>query len=246
MLVLVGNLKRRLVLIGPVMNLSGEIKRKGVRYLTDAQLLAAVLDNGSNGARCSQLPEEIIEAAGGIEGLTEITFKELCEINGVGLSGASAVMAAIELGRRALSGILPGKKLGSSSEVYDTFWPMLANERIEVFNCALVNSKLRLIKTEVVSKGILNASIVHPREAFRSAIRNSASGVIFVHNHPSGDAGPSEDDKAITDRLAKAGTIIGIPLLDHVIIGTAGAYYSFADAGEIPVPDTKYRSIAFE
>ncbi|MBN2168683.1 MAG: DNA repair protein RadC [Actinobacteria bacterium] len=228
------------------MDLYGEIENRGVRFLTDSQLLAALLGAGSHTVRYPGFPKEIIDIAGGIERLSELSFRELCEVKGVGPAGASAVLAAIELGRRALSGMFPGVRLSSSSAVYETFWPLMATERIEVFSCALLDSKLRLISAEVISRGILNASIVHPREAFRPAIKNAASGVIFIHNHPSGDSGPSEDDRAITDRLSKVGEIMGIPLLDHVIIGTAGSYYSFADAGELSTPEMNYKCMSFE
>ncbi|MBN1288356.1 MAG: DNA repair protein RadC [Actinobacteria bacterium] len=228
------------------MDLCREIEKRGVRYLTDSQLLAVVLGAGSRMVRFPGFPDEIIDTAGGMERLSELSFHELCGVQGVGPAGASAVLAAIEIGRRALSGIFPGVRLSSSSAVYETFWPLMATERIEIFSCALLDAKLRLISAEVISKGILNASIVHPREAFRPAIRNAASGVIFIHNHPSGDSGPSEDDRAITDRLSKVGEIMGIPLLDHVIIGTIGSYYSFADAGELSAPEMNYKSMSFE
>jgi DNA repair protein RadC len=95
----------------------------------------------------------------------------------------------------------------------------------------------------VISKGTLTASIVHPRESFRPAVRNAASGVIFAHNHPSGDPLPSDEDRRITGRLEEVGRILGIPVLDHVIMGTSGSYYSFADSGEIEPQPGGYRGM---
>lgn len=215
----------------------------GVEPLADSQLLAVVLHTGSAGRDAAALAAEIIDSAGGVKGLLDLTYPELCRMKGVGPAKASAVMAALELGRRALSGAAPGLRLGSSAEVYDTFWPLLLNERVEVFSCALVDAKLRLIRTEVISKGTLTASIVHPREAFRPAVRNAASGVIFAHNHPSGDPLPSEEDRRITGRLSEVGRILGIPLLDHVVIGAEGSYYSFADAGGLEPQEAGYRGM---
>lgn len=232
--------------IGKTMDLSEKIARMGVEYLTDSQLIAAVMNVGSICVRTSGITNEVIEIAGGVERLGSLSYGELCAVKGVGPARASAIIAALELGKRALCTKTFGDRLGSSAEVYNAFWPVTASEAIEVFRCALVDAKLRLIKTEVISRGILNASIVHPREAFRPAVRNSASGVIFIHNHPSGDPAPSREDRAMTERLAKVGEILGVPLLDHVIIGGDGSYYSFADAGAVQATASGYMGTIFE
>lgn len=214
----------------------------GAGSLTDVQLLAMLLA-GSPGAEAEQRSRGVIDAAGGVAGLADVSYVELSGVRGIGPARAAAVLAAVEIGRRALSGASPGARLGSSAEVYNAFWPWLAMERIEVFSCALVDARLRLIRTEVISRGTLTASIVHPREAFRPAVRNAASGVIFAHNHPSGDPVPSEEDRRITGRLEEVGRILGIPLLDHVIIGSDSAYYSFADAGDLEPQMAGYRGM---
>jgi DNA repair protein RadC len=168
---------------------------------------------------------------------------EMTFFKGIGEVRAAAVIAGVELGRRSLRGIRRGRRLASSADVYDTFWPGMLNERVEVFSCAMVDAKLRLIKTQVISKGTLTASIVHPRESFRPAIRSAASGVIFAHNHPSGDPVPSQEDRRITGRLAEVGSILGIPVLDHVIVGGEGSYYSFADCGDLEAQQAGYRGM---
>jgi DNA repair protein RadC len=216
---------------------------EGAALLSDYQLLALLLVTGGARHDAESISREVIEASGGVSGLADVTYPELCRIKGIGPARAAALIAALELGRRALSGATAGERLGSSSEVYNAFWPWMAQEKIEVFSCAMVDAKLRLIRTEVISRGTLTASIVHPREAFRPAVRNAASGVIFAHNHPSGDPCPSDEDRRITGRLEEVGRILGIPLLDHLIIGAESTFYSFADAGDLQPQGSSYRGM---
>ena len=213
----------------------------GSRYVSDEQLIALVI--GGSNACSDELSHRLLDVAGGLDGLAEVSSNELRQVKGVGPALAARLLAAIELGKRAMRGVAPGERLGSSSDVYSTFWPMMAAERTEVFSCAMVDAKLRLISTEMISRGTLTASIVHPREAFRPAIRKAASGIIFAHNHPSGDPMPSDEDRRITGRLEEAGRIVGIPLLDHVIVGSRGDYYSFADAGALEPQSSGYRGM---
>lgn len=210
--------------------------------MTDEDLLRQVLEaGGAPGA--GELARAVIAATGGAAGLAEMSRSELCCFRGIGPSRASGIIAALELGRRALANFEPGVRLGCSSDTAGAFWPLLAREKTEVFSCALLDAKLRLIRTEVISRGTLTASIVHPREAFRPAVRDAASGVIFVHNHPSGDPAPSDEDRRITGRLQEVGRILGIPLLDHVIVGRGPRYYSFADSGELEPQGSGYRGM---
>jgi DNA repair protein RadC len=224
-------------------NPRARLASEGAVPLLDCQLLALLVVTGCSGRNAEDIARGVLDAAGGVAGLADVSFAELCRIKGIGPARAAAIVAALELGRRSLSGISPGARLGSSSDVYHTFWPWMVQEKIELFSCAMVDAKLRLIRTEVISRGTLTASIVHPREAYRPAVRNAASGVIFAHNHPSGDPHPSDEDRRITGRLEEVGRILGIPLLDHVIIGANSAYYSFADAGELEPQLSGYRGM---
>ena len=219
------------------------ILEEGAARLDDSQLLALVLRKGSNGHDALRLSAEVIHAVGGLAGLADLTYAELCSVQGIGPAKASAILAAVELGRRTIARVAPGERLGSSDDVYRAFLPWMVEERAEVFSCAMVDAKLRLIRMELISRGTLTASIVHPREAFRPAVRNSASSVIFAHNHPSGDPLPSDEDRRITCRLEEVGRILGIPLLDHVIIGADGSYYSFADSGALEAHGNGYRGM---
>jgi DNA repair protein RadC len=224
-------------------DLRAVIASEGAVRLTDTELLALVLGTGSSGRGVMGIAGDTLSAAGGMSGLADLSYRELCHIRGIGPAKAAAVISALELGRRAMAGAVPGARLSSSADVYSTFWPSMVSERVEVFTCAMVDAKLRLIRTEIISKGTLTASIVHPREAFRPAVRNAASGVIFVHNHPSGDPLPSDEDRRITGRLEEVGRILGIPLLDHVVVGAEGSYYSFADSGNLLPQSNGYRGM---
>lgn len=209
---------------------------------SDEELLLQVLCAGG-ALSAGELARALMAEVGGAAGLAEMSHSELCRFRGIGPARASGILAALELGRRALAGYEPGARMGCSSDVAGAFWPLLAREKTEVFYCALLDAKLRLIRTEVISRGTLTASIVHPREAFRPAVRNAASGVIFAHNHPSGDPAPSDEDRRITGRLEEVGRILGIPLLDHVIVGRGPRYYSFADSGELQPQGAGYRGM---
>ncbi|MBN1478553.1 DNA repair protein RadC, partial [Candidatus Sumerlaeota bacterium] len=156
---------------------------------------------------------------------------ELCEVSGIGPAKAAEILAALELGRRSQGPrIERGEKWASSERIHEALAPRLASLDHEEFRLLLLDTRLRLIREVVVSKGDLTGSVVHPREVFKQAIRESAAAVIAVHNHPSGDPSPSFEDREITNQLASAGEIVGIRLLDHIIIGAEG-YVSFADQG---------------
>jgi DNA repair protein RadC len=121
-----------------------------------------------------------------------------------------------------------GASISSSQTVFEHFGPLLVDERREQFCALLLDTKNRLLANVRISEGSLGASLVHPREAFRPAVREAAAAVVFIHNHPSGDPTPSAEDERVTIRLREVGELLGIPVLDHVVVGH-GSYYSFAD-----------------
>lgn len=216
---------------------------RGPHDLTDFDLLRLMFGGCVPVAGAEELAREYAEEMGPPAFIEVNDWLELTSFRGIGEVRAAAIVAGPELGRRSLRGVRRGERLGSSADVYNTFWPSMLSERVEVFSCALVDARLRLVATRVISRGTLTASIVHPRESFRPAVRNAASGVIFAHNHPSGDPVPSDEDRRITGRLEEVGRILGIPMLDHVIIGAEGAYYSFADAGDLEPQASGYRGM---
>jgi len=216
---------------------------RGPDHLSDLDLLTLIFGGCVPVAHAASRALEYTEEFGLPVMIQTLDHGELTFFKGIGEVKAAAIVAGPELGRRSLRGVRRGERLASSADVYNTFWPSMLNERVEVFSCALVDAKLRLVRTEVISRGTLTASIVHPRESFRPAVRNAASGVIFAHNHPSGDPVPSDEDRRITCRLEEVGRILGIPMLDHVIVGAEGSYYSFADAGDLEPQAAGYRGM---
>ena len=152
-------------------------------------------------------------------------------IKGIGPAKAAQVKAAMAIARRfAAIPLTSGKQVGSSEDIFNHLHERLRDRRQETFLLLLLDSKNRIIKDLQISVGSLSSSLVHPREVFAPAIRESAASVIFVHNHPSGDPTPSQEDLEITNRLREVSNVVGIKVLDHVIIG-AGRYVSLKDKG---------------
>jgi DNA repair protein RadC len=178
-----------------------------------------------------QVAIELLDRVGGVGGLVRCGVEELCATHGVGPAKAAQLKAAVELGRRSMAAPLStGMRISTSGEVFRHFHPALRDLKHEIFKVVLLDAKNTVVKETTVSEGSLTLSVVHPREVFALAVRESAAGILFVHNHPSGDPMPSLEDRQLTDRLAAAGRLLGIRVLDHLIIGD-GRYVSFADEG---------------
>ncbi len=205
--------------------------RYGAESLSDAQLLAVILRTGSGGQGVLELAMGLIENFEGLRNIDAASPVELRSFKGLGDAKIAQIKAAFALGKRMMAES-PERNASftSSRTVNDYFAPRFRNAKKEVFLSALLDAKNRLIREVKVSEGTLTNSLIHPREAFREAIRESAASVIFVHNHPSGDPEPSRDDLAVTERLKATGEIIGIQVLDHVIIGD-GRYVSLKEKG---------------
>jgi DNA repair protein RadC len=211
---------------------------KGPDALSDAQLLAILLRTGRRDSSAVQVGLELLNQIGGVKGLANCGVEELCAIQGIGPAKAAQLKAAVELGRRSMAAPLStGTKVSSSADLFKHFHPILRDQKHELFKVVLLDAKNMVLKEATVSEGSLTLSIVHPREVFALAVRESAAAVIFLHNHPSGDPTPSLEDRQLTDRLSAAGTVLGIRVLDHVIIGD-GRYVSFADQGWLKAQGT--------
>ena len=203
--------------------------RDGPVVLSDAQLLAILLRAGRTGVSAVEVAMDLLQQLDGLQGLSNRSVEELCRISGIGPAKAAQLKAAIELGKRVLATPLSsGTTIASSEDLFHHYYPLLRDLRHEVFKAVLLDAKHAIIREATVSEGSLTVSIVHPREVFNLAVRESAAAVIFVHNHPSGDPSPSEEDRVLTARLVAAGELLGIQVLDHLIIGD-GRYMSFAD-----------------
>lgn len=204
--------------------------RYGAESLSDAQLLAIILRTGGGGKGVLSLCIELLDKYKGLRNIDAAAVNDLSKEKGIGIAKISQIKAAFELGKRLMSESVGNNPVFSSSHsVYSYFAPRFTNLKKEVFMCILLDAKNRMIEHKV-SEGTLTNSLIHPREAFKEAIKESAASVIFVHNHPSGDPEPSKDDIVITERLKSAGDIVGINVLDHVIIGD-GRYVSLKEKG---------------
>jgi DNA repair protein RadC len=197
-----------------------------------AELLAILLRTGSGGRSALVVGQEILQRVdGSLRRLSSQPVAALTSLNGVGRVGAVTVHAALELGRRlAAEAREDGAPMRSPRDVHAVFAARLEDLPVEEFHVAVLDSQHRLERDVTVTRGILNSSLVHPREVFREAIAERAAAIILVHNHPSGDPTPSADDRAVTEQLVAAGRLLDIPVHDHVIVGR-GRYVSFAEAG---------------
>lgn len=210
---------------------AGLLRRHGARALTDAQLLAILLArDGLLTGRADSLGRRLLERFGHPSRLGRAGMGELVAVPGLGAAGASRLSAAMELGRRTMAPPTDRPRLTSSREVAEWFIPRLASREVEHFCCALLDTRNRLIREVTVGTGTVNACFIHPREVFRTAIAESACAVVLAHNHPSGELRPSDEDISLTKRVSEAGSVVGIRVLDHVIVGPGG-FFSFLDAG---------------
>lgn len=205
----------------------------GANALSNAELLAILLHTGYKDRPVLHVAEEILALykEQGLGGIANLSAQDFSAVKGVGGAKAAVLIAAIELGRRLAQRAAKRRWLIRSAEdVAAYMMPRLRDEMREHFVAVLLNVKNRVLAAPVISVGSLNASIVHPRELFREAVRASAAGVILVHNHPSGDPSPSREDLAVTRSMIAAGELMQIPVLDHVILGD-DTYRSLKEEG---------------
>ena len=196
------------------------LKLRGAAALGDAELIAILLRTGMKGTSVVQLAQEILVKFRTLPELAAAPVEEIARVKGVGETKAIQLKAAFELARRLSESSRGKQHIVSSPE--DAAAAVREDMRIldrEEFRVLLLNTKNGLIKKSEVSRGSLNASIVEPREVFKDAIAVSAASMILVHNHPSGDPTPSSEDIAVTKRLVKAGDLLNIAVLDHIILG---------------------------
>lgn len=205
--------------------------RLGAEALSDAELVAILLGTGSAGQPVPIVAARLLEEVGGVPGLERSGVGALGCIGGVGPSKAARIVAAVELGRRVVERpLVRGARIGSSRDIDAALRPRLARAQSEHFIALPLDAKNRAIGEIRISVGGLTACPVAPSDVFRALVREAAAAVIFVHNHPSGEPTPSAEDVALTERLCRAGELLGVRVLDHVILGHEG-YFSFLDAG---------------
>ena len=204
-----------------------KLMKYGAEKLTDDELLAIILRSGVKGKNVFELSKELLKTYKTLTKLEQASFETLSSIKGMGKVKSINLKASLEIGKRYHLYKMKEKKItiNSPEDVYRVSENMVYYDR-EVVKVLSLDSKLNIISSDEVSQGTANASIAHPRDIFKCAIKNNAISIILVHNHPSGNPEPSNKDFEITNKIDKAGTLLGIRLNDHVIIGS-NSYYSF-------------------
>lgn len=193
---------------------------RGAQNLSDAELIAILLRTGKKGKSVISIAQEIISTHRNLAILASKTLSDLMKMDGIGKDKAATLLAAFELSRRieSQSKWLSEKKVTSPQDVADIFIPLLRDEIKEKFLLVCLNSANKIITYELISVGNLNSSIVHPREVFKAALDHNSASIILLHNHPSGNPEPSNEDIAITKKIVESGKILDIPVFDHIII----------------------------
>jgi DNA repair protein RadC len=219
----------------------------GAERLTDAELVGILLGSGIRGATAVDLARRLVARFGGLRGLARPAATEIAELPGIGEARAARLCACLELGRRcAALPLAPGRTIDGPGSVERHFGPLLADARRERLYVVLLDRKNRVIREHLVAEGTVDEAAVHPRDVYLPAVRESASSVLLVHNHPSGDPSPSDADWRITSRLILAGRAIGIRLLDHVVVGGGKSVSLAAERGgsiESICPDISFDAI---
>lgn len=203
------------------------LERLGVRALSDVELMALLVGSGQAERSAHQIASAIYENVdASLATLARWSARRLRSVDGIGPARASRIVAAMELGRRASRAPLDSSfTIRGARDVFVLMEPRLRDLRQEEFHVLLLSAQHTVLKDVLVTRGILNASLVHPREVFRAAIEHSAAAIVLVHNHPSGDPTPSPDDRSVTAQMEAAGAALGIPVLDHVVVAR-GRYAS--------------------
>jgi DNA repair protein RadC len=203
---------------------------RGAQNLTDAELIAILLRTGRKGKSVIQIAQDLINNYRNLAGLSTKSIASLTATAGIGNDKAATLIAAFELSRRIQmqSKWFSTKKITSPQDVADIFIPLIKDEVKEQFIVVCLNSANKIIKHEIISIGNLNSSVVHPREIFKVAIENNSASIILMHNHPSGNPEPSNEDISITKKIVESGKIMDIPVFDHIIIA-GNTFTSFVE-----------------
>ena len=206
----------------------------GAKNLSTEDLIAIILKTGTKDYSSKYLAYEVLKLVKNVSDLRKISLSKLISINGIGAVKAIEFLAALELGRRVYDykPLDNNLKCNSAQKIFNYFSKELINNYQENFYCLYLDQHKRLIDKKLLFKGTLNKSLIHPREIFKEAYLSSCAYIICLHNHPSGNVIPSEDDIIVTKNLCKIGLIQGIPIIDHIIIGENN-YYSFYENGQI-------------
>lgn len=207
---------------------------KGRAALSDAELIAILIGSGSSELSAVDLSKKILLYVNyDLHTLAKLSVKDLTQFKGIGEAKAISIVSALELGRRRKTAeVSKRKKIQSSQDAYEVISPELLDQPIEQFWIILLNRSNYVIKKRSISQGGVSGTVADPKVIFKHAVDDLASGIILVHNHPSGNLKPSHTDKQLTRKMVEAGKLLEVPILDHIIFADNG-YYSFADEGEL-------------
>jgi DNA repair protein RadC len=209
-----------------------KLRSHGAAALGDNELLALVLGHGTRGDDALSLANTLLAAHGGLHGLTRCTVDECRRTPGIGVTRSAQIVAALELGRRTLARPASARlQIRDARDAAAYLMPRFCAREVEQFGVVLLDTKHRVTRTAVLATGTLNSTIVEPRDVYRAAVTGGAAAIVVFHNHPSGDPTPSPEDVDLTRRLAAAGVLIGVDLVDHLILGDR-RYWSFKESGE--------------
>lgn len=207
-----------------------KLKRLGVKYLSDSELLSIILRTGNKNEAVNELSSRVLKEIGGVKYLKDMTINSLCKINGIKLSKASIILASFELARRCLE-VKDTLKLNDPLKIYEYIKSDYIDITQEKFTILLFNNKLNLINKKELYLGTNKLLDISPREIFREALKESATRLVLVHNHPSGDITPSKRDNEVTKQLTDAGKLMDIEVEDHLIIGD-NKYFSYKNSSK--------------
>lgn len=205
------------------------MEQLGAEALSDRELLALLLSTGTREYNALELADIVLTECGGVKGLPALSLVELAQFKGVGIGKGARILAALELGKRMSLSVGDFRpQINTSREAANLLMDDMRMLEQEMVKIILLNTKNKVLGIETIAVGGLNQAAVEPREVFRAAIKKNAHAIILAHNHPSGDSQPSAEDCLLTERLQLASELIGIPILDHIIIGEYG-YTSFKE-----------------
>lgn len=202
-----------------------KLKRLGIEYLTDSELLSILLRTGNKNESVNVLSSKILKSIGGIKKLKEVSLNTLCKIEGIKLSKASVIVAAFELAKRSYKEE-NYVKFKSVKDMYNFIRSDFVNVKQEKFLILLFDTKMNLIKKKELFKGTINEVNIYAREIFKEALNENASFIVLIHNHPSGDVSPSEEDDITTKKLVELGKFLGVKIIDHLLV-SQNNYFSY-------------------
>ncbi len=208
-----------------------KLARVGAGSLGDNELLGLVIGAGTEGAGAVALATSLLASCGGLHGLLRVSRDELLRIKGLGEARSAQVLAAVEIGRRVMASRPQDRRqVLSPADAAEILMPEFSARAVEQFGVLLLDTRHRVIRATVLSIGSLDGAAAQPREVFRQAVMASAAAMVLFHNHPSGDPQPSREDVELTRRVAAAGALMGIGVIDHLVLGD-GRYCSLKESG---------------